>query len=150
MPVTRYRKKVLTEALIWTGDNDDEVRAWVGGVAGQGYPAENYFVPVHDAPPRELCNDPTHEHCYARLFVEKSGSWCTLSPGDAIARESDGDGFYPIASDILAANFEPADDNHDGDLVAHLTDPAVLAAYDEATAEALHHREQTPMHRRRT
>lgn len=40
------------------------------------------------------------------LWVAKGRTWAILHPGDAIAREADWSGYYPIAADVLAATFE--------------------------------------------
>ena len=45
----------------------------------------------------------------ARLWVSKSQAFCTIKHGDAVVREPDWSGYYPVAAEVLAASFEPTD-----------------------------------------
>lgn len=84
--VRRYRKKpVEVEAIEWTGENFNAVRAFTRGALGLGQ--------VGDALP---------------LWVTKSQAVCYVQRGDWVIREPDGSGFYPCSEADFPATYEPA------------------------------------------
>ncbi len=86
--VARYRKKpVEVDAIQWTGENFDAVKAFASGAVGIG-------TVMGGAIP---------------LWVTAAAATCYVERGDWIIREPDGSGFYPVTDDPFSVIYEPAD-----------------------------------------
>lgn len=97
MTVTRYRKRpVEVDTIQWTGDNEPEVQAFTGG------PATFYALEPED---RENSDDP---EVTAAVFDKLHSTWVGVKTGQHIVRGVKGE-YYPIAEDVLAETYEPAD-----------------------------------------
>lgn len=46
-----------------------------------------------------------------QLWVQASRAWCDIALGDAVAREPDGSGYYPIKAEVFHARWEPIPDD---------------------------------------
>lgn len=94
----KMRSKPSTmECFVWSDDEATEpLRRWITEHTGRD--AHETFYPWgfdHGGAGR------------ARLWVEKSGSYCTIRHGDAVVLEPDGSGFYPVTSEVLTVRYEP-------------------------------------------
>lgn len=87
MPIRLRKRPIEVDAVLWTGDNTEEVRAFVGD--------DNFL--------------PTATDGVARLWVRKHAELAHVLTGSAIVAEPDGSGFYPVAPDLLDLTFEPVD-----------------------------------------
>lgn len=97
MTVTRYRKRpVEVDTIQWTGHNEAEVQAFTGG------PAKFYALDDED---RTNSDDP---EATATVFDTLHNTWILVYTGQHIVRGVKGE-YYPIAADVLADTYEPAD-----------------------------------------
>lgn len=93
MPIVRYRKKpVEVDTVQWTGDNEAELAAFTG----------NQFQALD---PEDRTEDPD---ATGAVFDELHSTWVLVFTGQHIVRGVKGE-FYPIAADVLAETYEPAD-----------------------------------------
>jgi len=84
-----YRKKpVDVEMIRWTGENLDDVRA--------------FMRPLHAT----LSAVPPSDSGLT-FHVVKGQSTCTIHPGDWVVRERDGSGYYPLSAEDFADGYEP-------------------------------------------
>lgn len=104
MPETYRRKPKTIEVCRWTADNLDELCEFLGG--GHVSP-DTDMIFTREGPAFTFHGNP------ARVWVTKSQAWCDVFHGDGIAREPDGDGFYPIQAERLAEDFEREEDVED-------------------------------------
>lgn len=86
MPVKKVRKRpVEALAILWTGDNADEIMEWASGefrpifADGSGYSAEVYDI-LHD-------------------------TWIKMRVGDRVIRGTEGE-YYPIQPEAFAKIYE--------------------------------------------
>lgn len=87
--MNRFRKKpVEVEALLWTGENHDELTNWTDGVAAPFYVGMN------------------PEPAGLSLFIDKSDVHVTFVDPIWVIREPDGSGFYPCKPDAFDAAYE--------------------------------------------
>jgi hypothetical protein len=92
----RFRKKpVEVEAVQWTGDNADEIKAFVG-VRDNG---ECRFLT-----PDEITGAWTEAHVYDELH----DTWVTVYTGQWVIKGVKGE-FYPCAEDVFAETYEPVE-----------------------------------------
>ena len=95
----RYRRKPnVIEVVRWTGDNLADLADFLDASPPA---AGDRALYTREGPAFSSAGDD------ALLWVSKSQAWCAVHVGDAIAREPDGSGFYPIAADRLAEDFDP-------------------------------------------
>lgn len=87
------KKPIQVEMICWTGSNLEAVVRWGEHQVDMG---RANFVP----------NPRIGGDGHLRLYVVKGESECTLAPGDWIALESDGSGYYPVARDIFEKTYE--------------------------------------------
>lgn len=89
----RYRSKpVEVEALQWTGDNEDELRAFVGDL----------FEAVA---PEDRGDDPDQT---AAVLDTRHGAWRCVYVGQWIVKGVKGE-VYPVADDVFAETYEPVE-----------------------------------------
>lgn len=93
MTATFRKKPITVEAVQWTGDNVDEIKAFVG-FRDNG---ESRFLL-----PEEITGVWEHPHVYDELHT----TWVTVYPGQWVIKGVKGE-FYPIAPDVLAETYEP-------------------------------------------
>lgn len=92
----RYRKRPIeVEAIVWTGDNDSEVREFVFDHA-----------PVASQARWIVHSDWTSKPQYAEVWVAKSQAMCRVELRGAVVAEPDGQGVYPNTPEQFEANFE--------------------------------------------
>jgi hypothetical protein len=97
MAVQRFRKRpVVIEAIRWTGDNAEEIKAFVG-VRDNG---ESRFLL-----PGEISGAWEHPHVYEDLHE----TWVTVFPGHWVVKGTQGD-FYLRADDVFAETYESVDE----------------------------------------
>lgn len=88
----RYRKKpVEVEAVRWTGDNADEMSAWMGA-----------DFDVLD--PADATDDPDQT---ATIFVDANSRWLGIVTGEWVIR--DRLGFYPCKAEMFEVAYERVD-----------------------------------------
>ncbi|MFD7996870.1 hypothetical protein [Streptomyces mexicanus] len=119
MTVTRYRKKpVEVDTIQWTGDNETDVQAFTG--------RQNFYA-LDDAD-RAGSDDP---EATATVYDKLHSTWVLVYTGQHIVRGVKGE-FYPIAEDVLAETYEPADSAPPADRATVLRE-----AYEIAYAEGM-------------
>ncbi|MGW5408993.1 hypothetical protein [Streptomyces spiralis] len=92
-PIVRYRKRpVVVDTVQWTGHNADQLRAFTG----------NRFEALE---PEDRADDP---EMTAQVLDVLHSTWVGVKTGQHIVRGVKGE-FYPIAEDVLAETYEPAD-----------------------------------------
>lgn len=99
-PVVMRRKPTEMTCFIWTGEDATlPLQLWLAKETGLTLRqvADQLFFPWS----REHGNPGT-----ARLWVVKSQTFCSIKHGDAVVRESDWTGYYPVAADVLASTYE--------------------------------------------
>jgi hypothetical protein len=93
MSVKTYRKKpVEVQGVLYTGDNDAEIEAFVGDSVTSliNGPTSNWSV-----------SDGTHR----QVWNTSQNAWNDVNPGDTILRGLVGE-FYPCSADALAATYD--------------------------------------------
>ncbi|MDT7847238.1 hypothetical protein [Streptomyces justiciae] len=101
MTATRYRKRpVEVDTIQWTGDNEHEVVAFTG-------PTNFHSLDEID---RGNSNDPD---ATAAVYDCLHSTWVLVYTGQHIVRGVKGE-YYPIAEDVLAETYEPAEAPADG------------------------------------
>lgn len=94
LAMTRWRKRpVVIEAVQWTGSNLSEVEAFCD---------PGYFGAVA---PEDRAEDPERT---AEVYDRLHGTWVGVYDGQWVIRGVQGE-LYPIAPDVLAATYEPAE-----------------------------------------
>ncbi|MDX2749612.1 hypothetical protein PV413_03405 [Streptomyces scabiei] len=94
--VVRYRRRpVAVDTIQWTGDNEAEVQAFTGRA--------NFYA--LDPADRENSDDPA---ATATVFDNLHSTWVLVYTGQHIVRGVKRE-YYPIAEDVLAETYEPAD-----------------------------------------
>lgn len=83
--------------MLWDGTDErrQQIKAWVG-VRDNG---ECRFLT-----PDEIAG--VARHCL--LWVDHSTTWVRVPVGHRVVAENDGNGFYPISPEAVAATWEPA------------------------------------------
>jgi hypothetical protein len=97
-PIERFRRlPKIVETIEWTGGETTaaRLRGWVG-YRDNG---ECRFLL-----PEEVAGVVEH----AILWVDHSNAWVPVPVGHRVVKESDGNGFYPISPEAVAATWEPA------------------------------------------
>jgi hypothetical protein len=109
MPETYRRKPKTIEVCRWTGDNVEEVAGFLDGKAYEG------MIASSNGPAFTWTTRQGGTMLPAQLWVKKSQAWCDVRTGDGIAREPDGDGFYPVQAERLKEDFEREEDVEQAD-----------------------------------
>ena len=96
--VKTYRKKPFeVDGVLFTGGNDDEIRAFVGT-------SDHHPVTSEDDPPGSNWL-PAHHGQPAKVWNTSQFSWNDVNPGDTILRGLVGE-CYPCSPDALAATYD--------------------------------------------
>lgn len=94
----RYRKKpVEVEGVLYIGDNDDELAAFVGTSHAHPVKRENEVARSNWLP--------AHHGQGAKVWNTSQSSWNDVNPGDTVLRGLVGE-HYPCSPDALAATYE--------------------------------------------
>jgi hypothetical protein len=91
--VERFRKKpIVVETMLWDGTQAaaDAISEWCGGNVLDWWTGPSGAL-------------------IARLWVAHQDGWAPLPVGHRVAREADGNGFYPISPQAIAETYEPAE-----------------------------------------
>lgn len=93
MPIVEYRKKpIVVSTIQWTGDNEAELIEFTG----------NKFQALE---PETRTEDP---EMTGSVFDDLHSTWVGVYTGQHIVRGVKGE-FYPIAEEVLAETYEPAE-----------------------------------------
>lgn len=87
-PRTYRKKPIEVQAMQWTGDNAEAIRAWTGSK-----------FDVLD--PEDRVDNPDHT---AQLLVDANSVWMGIETGEWIL--CDRKGFYPCKADVFAETYE--------------------------------------------
>lgn len=110
----RYRKRpVEVDGQLYTGDNDDEMRAFVGA-------SDHHPVKSEDDPPGSNWAPAVPGVQSAAVWNTSQLSWNDVNPGDTVLRGLLGE-CYPCSPDALAAGFE----QRPSGVVVHFAGPDV-------------------------
>lgn len=97
--MTFVRKPTTMTCMVWDGANEEDIVRWLAKKTETGLTEAQINQHIFRVIPPSMSKDGKRT---ALLWTKKSAVSCEMNIGDAVVREPDGDGYYPVAASVLA------------------------------------------------